>query len=316
MTKPIKLFRPGTFTSVEGKKLNFSEADLQAIAEAYDPTSDPAPLVVGHPKLEDPAFGWVDGLRIDDGILIADPGQVEPAFAEAVNAGRYRKISAQFYDPGSPANPKPGGWYLKHIGFLGAAAPSVKGLGTVAFAGDPADPVTTIEESIMSDKDNTNTSFAEAQAEIDRQREALAAKEATLTTREQSVSQVLHASHVSFAEGLVSNGRLLPAGKDTVVGLLDRLEGNVEATASFGEGDKAISPAAAFRSLFDGTQPMISFGEAAAPTDDDEGGTVSFAAPQGFDVDAKRLEIHERALQLQAANSSLSYVQAVKQAGG
>jgi hypothetical protein len=97
---------------------------------------------VGHPKTDAPAYGWVRALRADGGDLVAEPHQVEPAFAEMVQAGRFKKISASFYTPNHPSNPKPGAFYLKHVGFLGAAAPAVKGLRDVAFAADDADVVT------------------------------------------------------------------------------------------------------------------------------------------------------------------------------
>lgn len=75
----------------------------------------------------------VGRLRVEAGRLQAEPTQLDPAFAELVRAGRFKKISASFYAPDSPANPRPGQWYLKHVGFLGAAPPAVKGLKQVAF---------------------------------------------------------------------------------------------------------------------------------------------------------------------------------------
>ena len=53
-----------------------------------------------------------------------------------VAAGRFKKRSASFYTPDSPNNPKPGVYYLRHVGFLGAQPPAVKGLKEVAFAED------------------------------------------------------------------------------------------------------------------------------------------------------------------------------------
>lgn len=100
----IRIFRPGTFTSVEGTEVSLGEAELQAIASAYDPAKDPAPLVIGHPKMDAPAYGWVKSLSIDDGFLVAHPDQIEPSFAELVREGRYKKVSAQFYPPKHPAN--------------------------------------------------------------------------------------------------------------------------------------------------------------------------------------------------------------------
>lgn len=119
---------------MNGVALNFGEVDLAASAAAYDPKLHQAPIVVGHPKTDDPAYGWVAGLSVDQDGLQASPEQVDPDFAEMVKAGRFKKISASFYLPDSPANPVPGVYYLRHVGFLGAQAPAVKGLKTASFA--------------------------------------------------------------------------------------------------------------------------------------------------------------------------------------
>ena len=54
-------------------------------------------------------------LRRDDQVAALMPRQVDPAFAEAVAAGRYKKVSASFYQPNSPHNPVPGVYYLRHV---------------------------------------------------------------------------------------------------------------------------------------------------------------------------------------------------------
>lgn len=131
--KPIQIFRPGRHVALSGDVLEFSEADLAACAAAYDPARHEAPIVVGHPKLDAPAYGWVKSLAFA-GTLEAGPHQVEPAFAEMVAAGRFKKISASFFSPASPQNPVPGVYYLRHVGFLGATPPSVKGLRAPEFA--------------------------------------------------------------------------------------------------------------------------------------------------------------------------------------
>jgi len=130
----IAILRTGTHTSVDGRKFTFSPAILGELAEGYDAKASEAPLVVGHPSLDAPAYGWVNNLRVDGDLLYAEPRQVEPQFAELVNAGRYKNVSASIYLPDSPGNPKPGKHYLKHVGFLGGAAPAVKGLPQVQFA--------------------------------------------------------------------------------------------------------------------------------------------------------------------------------------
>jgi len=127
---------------MSGARLTFSEADLNATATAYDPARHEAPIVVGHPASDGPAYGWVKGLTFSDAGLKADPDQIDPAFAEMVAAGRFKKVSASFYEPDSPANPVPGVYYLRHVGFLGATPPAVKGLKAVGFSEDDAGVVT------------------------------------------------------------------------------------------------------------------------------------------------------------------------------
>jgi len=130
----IEIFRAGTHTAVDGRMMSFSDADVAQAAATYDPALSEAPMVVGHPKLDAPAYGWAQSLVAKDGVLYAAPHQVDAAFADMVNAGRFKKRSASFYLPDTAGNPTPGKLYLRHIGFLGAAAPAVKGLRDAQFA--------------------------------------------------------------------------------------------------------------------------------------------------------------------------------------
>ncbi len=137
----IHFFRPGRHTAMSGQTIEFTAEDLAAAAAAYDPAKWQAPIVIGHPAIDAPAYGWVKRIDNRDGELYAEAEQVEPAFAELVRAGRYKKVSAAWFTPGHPRNPTPGVYYLKHIGFLGAAAPAVAGLKPVEFGVDADDLV-------------------------------------------------------------------------------------------------------------------------------------------------------------------------------
>ena len=132
--KPLHIFKPGRWTTVAGESIEFGEADLQATAQAYDPKISKAPLVVGHPKTDAPAQGWAASLAVSGRGLYAAADKVDPEFAEEVRAGRWGTISAKFYRPEDANNPVPGVWYLRHIGFLGAQPPAVKGLDEPEFA--------------------------------------------------------------------------------------------------------------------------------------------------------------------------------------
>ncbi|OTQ49340.1 hypothetical protein [Gilliamella apis] len=130
----IPVFKPGTHTAIDGRKITFTLENCIDLAESYDPNLSEAPAVIGHPKLTAPAYGWAKTFQIKDGLVYAELDQVNPEFAEAFNSGAYKKRSLSIYLPESPGNPKPGHYYARHIGFLGAAAPAIKGLPDVSFA--------------------------------------------------------------------------------------------------------------------------------------------------------------------------------------
>lgn len=134
--KRFPIFRKGRHTASSGATLDFSEDALRAAVKAYDPALHEAPIVVGHPKDNAPAYGWVGAMSFneDTGEIEIDPAQVDADFSEMVEKGRFKKRSASWYLPDSPANPKPGTLYLRHVAFLGAQPPAVKGLRDVNFS--------------------------------------------------------------------------------------------------------------------------------------------------------------------------------------
>ena len=121
----IEIFRAGTHIDDQGRSHVFSAADVAGMASSYDPAIREAPLTVGHPEHNLPAYGQVKSVGINAaGVLTIDPHKVEPQFAEMVAAGRFSKRSASFYPPGAPNNPTPGKWYLRHVAFSGRTAAS------------------------------------------------------------------------------------------------------------------------------------------------------------------------------------------------
>ncbi len=121
----IAVFKTGRHTDSNGNERQWTEADLDRIAAAYDPKEHEAPVVIGHPKDNAPAYGWVGRLKRTGGVLFAD---IKPTVAEFTNwlrAGLFKKRSMSLYPDMS----------LRHIGFLGAMPPAVKGLPDFVFNG-------------------------------------------------------------------------------------------------------------------------------------------------------------------------------------
>ena len=130
----IEIFKAGKRTDANGVEVEITIADLQQAVDAYNINFHESPAVIGHPKHNAPAYGWVKRLELDGDVLKAEFDQIDPEFAEMVEKGRFKKISSSFYLANSPNNPCPGSLYLRHVGFLGAMPPAVKGLRNPEFA--------------------------------------------------------------------------------------------------------------------------------------------------------------------------------------
>lgn len=131
--KLFQIFRAGTHTAMSGKSFVFSEQDLQYIAAGYSKNRLRAPLVLGHPADNLPEYGEVDALFVEGNALYAQ-ANVNTALIGMVQRKLYNNVSASFIEPTNAANPTPGVYYLRHVGFLGAHPPAVKGLAALAFS--------------------------------------------------------------------------------------------------------------------------------------------------------------------------------------
>lgn len=287
--EPLRLhiFRPGRHTDASGRTLEFSAEDLARCAAAYDTSLHEAPLVIGHPEDDSPAFGWVKRLSLDpEGGLWAEVEDLAPGFVEAVRSGRFRKVSASFYLPSSAANPTPGVLSLRHVGFLGALPPSVKGLAPVRFKegdhGDAADLVSNVSVAKVEEcsehltqsghttqrrppmTDEMEGRLQALQEENARLAGELEAARAELSRRERAAR---HEHHAAFCETLVKEGRLPPGAAPVITAVLDAL---AEAPVAFGEGEKTRPLAEALAATLEGLPPIVSFGEAAPAEKGDE----------------------------------------------
>jgi hypothetical protein len=121
----LEIFRAGDY----GSRGKYTERDLQAIAASYDPSLHEAPVTIGHPEMNAPALGWVEKLRASGGTLLAKLRQVQPAFEDLVRRGSFKKRSVAFYRPDGGSQLR-----LRHLAFLGAQPPEVKGLADPEFA--------------------------------------------------------------------------------------------------------------------------------------------------------------------------------------
>lgn len=261
----IEVFRAGSYP--QG---TFTEEDLREIAETYDPSWHEAPAVVGHPKTDDPAYGWVSAVRSEGGRLFVKFRQVVPEFAEAVRRGLYKKVSVAL----SRVIGK-GRWYLKHVGFLGAAAPQVRGLAPVTFIADEGDAVLEVsfgKEDAM-DVEKLKKELEEARGrikELEAKEAAFAEKEKELEkarAREAELQHKLRRQQIEHkVDELVKDGKLAPCFVemgivDFMVGLEDAPE--VEFTDGEGKVKEKKSPARWFEEFLGKLPQVVDFREIA-----------------------------------------------------
>lgn len=130
--KVFQIFRAGSHVASNGQKVSITVDDLKRTASAYNPARWKAPLVLGHPVDNDPAYGHVQELYVEGDGLYAK-AEVDATLTAHVRAGRYTNRSAAFYPENAKHNPIPGVLYLRHVGFLGAHPPAVKGMPPLDF---------------------------------------------------------------------------------------------------------------------------------------------------------------------------------------
>jgi hypothetical protein len=225
---PIEVFRAGSFVDMHGTKQTVTVQNLQSIAMAYDAENHPAPVVLGHPSTDAPAYGWVESLFVEGGILKANLRETAVEFADWVKQGLYKKVSISLFMPGGTNNPKPENFYLKHVGFLGATAPAVPGLKPVKFSEDAGGYMTMQQDCAFA----ANPDAAEL-SELRREKQAWG------------------------VEKLVEQGKVLPVFKDDLLAFAASLDDRE--SVSFSDGQETTR-AKWFMGYLESQPKVISFG--------------------------------------------------------
>lgn len=289
MSNPLHLARVGTFTDMHGQEVELTPALLAQLAASYDPAIYQAPLVVGHPKANAPAFGWLDAIEATPEGLFGTPINVDPAFAAAVNSGRYPKRSLSFWPADHPGSPTPGQPYIRHLGVLGAVPPAIPGLRGADLATPDAgittldfsaDPITPPEEQPMTDPDPV--ALAAQVADLAAQSAALTARETALLAREAEIAAhavgIRRAEAVAFCDALATKAQIRPTDIPPLAELMLRLDADEPAPcfAAATEPEQAMAPGTWLRAWLASMPPLVELSEVAthgrsgphtAPTD-------------------------------------------------
>ena len=323
----LEVFKAGNY----GEKGDWPAEKLRQIAATYNPALHEAPVVIGHPSDDSPAWGWVKALRVHENgvaVLEAQPQQVSPEFTQLLQDGRFKKLSVALYTN----FPATGGPYLRHLGFLGAQPPQVKGLRPIKFSG-PADgwlevevDMVTLEdmkkafletlEKVGIKKPDSATPTAEQFAELQKQKAQLEQQlEATKQAGERVTAlekEKREAEVQQFIEGQRGKGKW-PAAFDKLglPALLAHLRAP-EVKLTFGEGEdkKELTVYEIMHNFLESLPVIIPQGELVKAGKKTGGGTVKFTETPTVTLDETSVALRDRARQI-AAERKISYAQAL-----
>lgn len=163
----IEVFRGGLQTDSAGQSSYWHSDRLDEIVQTYNPSRHEAPLVIGHPEHDSPAWGWVEAVKRDSDKLFVKFKDVAGEFLDLAQRGLFKKRSVAFYPPDHPQNPHPGKWHLRHVGWLGAMPPAVKGLKNVTFGDVPGTSFEFSEINHKQTEESNMKTVEQLQAELD-----------------------------------------------------------------------------------------------------------------------------------------------------
>lgn len=126
----VEVFAAGVW---QGDVYTIADLDdmVRNFADLY-PTIEP-PVKIGHDEDQEfsgvPAVGWVVRLWREGPKLFADLEQVFPEIADLIEAGAYKKVSAEIYPKNEPPEGvQAQGYIFKAVAFLGGELPHLKHL--------------------------------------------------------------------------------------------------------------------------------------------------------------------------------------------
>ncbi len=325
----VAIFRSGNHTDSAGNPRTWTDEDIDKMISTFDMSTRQVPVVIGHPKTDAPAWGWVSSLKRVGDTLYAMFSDLAPAFTDAVKAGRFRSRSISV-DVETKR--------LRHVGFLGAALPAVEGLPQMTFtAADDTAVVEYKEEANMlknlSIKERLKAAFAAGKdADIDailsgaasadgselqpanhaepetpvptaqpdkKYDELKKALDTETAARRAAERKAGLAEFAAKLDAAIKEGRFLPAMKDTAMAVAEAI---VPASGEFSAASNGMT---ALMAMIASMPVVVPQGHIAGQLP----ATANYAAPSGYSVDTGELELHQK-ITAYAAKHNVAYIDA------
>lgn len=311
----FEIFKTGTHTSDNGVTRSFSASDLDLIVNSYNPSIHEAPIVIGHPKDNSPAFGWIDSLKRVGDTIVASAKNFVPEFLDALKSGLYKKRSISLNPDGT----------LNHVGFLGAAAPAVKGLKDISFSDSSFDsfgfddfdiscfnsPIKKF--SILDEIKRLLSSRNNPDAPPDNSSSQVATDDfqqvtASLINQVNSLDYKLNRINFeTFLDSKIADGFLTPSLKTNFLSLLDFVSVTNFTDDTFSYQSFVESVKNQITSIVESLPKLIDFNSLSFK-DDSNSAQDKYSE---FNVDSESYQLHKKALVL-SKNENISYTSAIQ----
>ena len=269
---------------------------------------DTLPFVVGHPKTEDPAYGWAAKVWREGKVLLTRGRDIAAAFADAVGERRFPNRSIKVVKGEN-------GYRLAHIGFLGAAAPAVQGLKPISFSDANASEARVFtfaqEHTQMftqADLDKAaSDAAAKAKAEADTANKAKADEQAAQLKKLQFSQRLAECK--AIVDGFAVRGQDVHITPAQVEGLAEFRAQLLEQPAEFtfaaaDKTEKKATLVATFDGLLNSLPVQMKLGQENASGKDAPANAGAFTAEQ----------LADKALEYQAAEATKGHVISIAQA--
>ena len=107
---------------------NITKSDLNEIVASYSEVNDKAPVVVGHPKDNSPAYGVINKMEVVGDKLMIHATNMKKKIVKAIKNKQLLAQSISLFPRDHDANPTKGKLHVRHSGMLGGKRGAVHGL--------------------------------------------------------------------------------------------------------------------------------------------------------------------------------------------
>ncbi len=290
----IEVFKTGEHTDSNGNIFTYTAEDLTRISNQYNaqvqtsPNSK-APLVLGHPESNEPAYGWIEMLVRRGNYLLAKISNVSSEMAEAIKNHNFTKVSISL----SP------NLELQHVGLLGAVNPAIKNLNPNFFEMDYS-PTSDFQESNFNDE----TDNSEENSNIEYLNELINENTYLKSKLQEFIEENRNRNFSQFVQDLQSMGKISKLNSQNVLSALHYFQ-----TIDIETNEKYS--ATVYFMNFMKTMGNNSYKSEFARKEDALTIHSTNSMINSKNLNPERKELHEKVLRYMENDTSLSYEQAL-----